>query len=50
MEPNDVIRRAALAYLHGDDGTDRNHEGWHDFLRELADALGVDHDDVEALG
>jgi hypothetical protein len=41
---NDLVRRAALAYLHGESDPD-------DFtLAELADALGVDHDDVEALG
>ena len=49
----DVIRAAATAYLHGNDTQGWNGEdwdNWQDFLRRIADALGVDHEDVEALG
>lgn len=42
---DDIIRHAALAYLHGDDLSDDAPD-----LRQLADALGVPHEDVEALG
>lgn len=39
---DDLIRAAALSFLHGEDwGTDT--------LAELADALGVDRGEVEAL-
>lgn len=39
-----LVRKAALAYLHGDDLSDDAPD-----LRRLADALGVPHADVEAL-
>lgn len=40
---DDVIRAAALAYLHGDDSPQAVD------LAALADALGVDRADVEAF-
>jgi len=39
----EIVKRAALSFLHGEDP-----EGLD--LGELADALGVPHDEVEALG
>jgi hypothetical protein len=38
----DIIWAAAVAFLHGEDPEDLD-------LRELADALGVAHEDVAAL-
>lgn len=39
----DIIRQAALMFLHGEDPAELD-------LAALADALGVDHGEVEALG
>lgn len=43
IDDDQVIRHAALSYLHGEDHPNTN-------LGRLADALGEDRDTVEALG